>query len=61
MVTFHFLCHDGIDTGNGRDIHDVTDRTFDVREVNRFVQSHLDRADYFRFTHVLDELVGGIG
>ena len=53
----YLLGYNGIDTSDGGNVHDVTYRAFDVGEMNRFVQSHLNRADDFRFTHVLDELV----
>ena len=55
------LFHDGIDAGDGGDVDDIAHRTFDVGKVNRFVQSHLNRAYHFCFTHVLDELIGGVG
>ena len=57
----YLLGYNGIDTSDGGNVHDVTYRAFDVGEMNRFVQSHLNRADDFRFTHVLDELVGSVG
>ena len=57
FVFFQFFCYDGINTCNGCDVDDIAHRTFDVGEVDRFVQSHLDRSDYFCFAHSLNQLV----
>ena len=60
LALFLFFYY-GIDTCYCRDIYNVTDRAFDVGEMDRFVQSHLDRAYHFCFAHVLYELVCRIG
>lgn len=57
LLFLKFLGHDGVDAGNGRDVHDVAHGTFDVGEVNRLVQSDLNRADDLRFAHSLNQLV----
>ena len=41
------LHHDGVNHGNSGDIDDVAYRAFEVGKVDRFVKSHLDRANYF--------------
>ena len=61
LLMADFLGYDGIDTSDGGNVYNVTYGAFDVCEMNRFIQSHLYRADNFRFTHVLDELVSSIG
>lgn len=58
---FFLLVYDGIDHGYGCDIHNVADRTFEIGEVDRFVQSHLDRADEFCIrVHCLQQFVTGV-
>lgn len=61
LLRFFLFVDDGIDAGNGGDIDDVAHGALDVCKVNRFVQSHLNRADDLRFAHALDKLVGGVG
>lgn len=60
LALFLFFYY-GIDTCYCRDIYDVAYRAFNVGKVDRFVQSHLDRAYNFCFTHVLYELICGVG
>ena len=63
-VSFHssfLFVNNGIDHGYGCDIHNVTDGTFEIGEVDRFVQSHLDRADEFCIrVHCLQQFVTGV-
>lgn len=59
QLFFHLLCHQGIDDSHGGGVHDVTNRAFDIGEVDGLVQSHLDGADNLSVaTHGLNELVG---
>ena len=61
-MLFLFLLHDGINHGDGCDVDDVAYRGFPVGEVDRLVQTHLDRADNFTVVaHHLDKLVGLVG
>lgn len=46
LFLFFDFCHVSVDYGNGRYVHDVAHGTFEIGEVDRLVQSHLDRADY---------------
>jgi malate dehydrogenase (oxaloacetate-decarboxylating)(NADP+) len=47
--------------GYSCDIDNVADRAFEIGEMNRFVQSHLDRADEFRIrVHCLQQFVTGV-
>ena len=39
------LLNDSVYDSYGSQVHDITGRAFYVGEVDRFVQSHLDRAD----------------
>ena len=55
------LGYDRIDAGDSGDVDDIAHRAFNVGKVNRFVQSHLNRADYFCFAHALDKLVSSVG
>ena len=53
--------NDGVDHGYSCDIDNVADRAFEIGEMNRFVQSHLDRADEFRIrVHCLQQFVTGV-
>ena len=45
ILLFDLFLYDRIYDSDSRQVQDVTRRTFHVGEVDRFVQSHLDRAD----------------
>ena len=52
------LLNDGIDDSHGSDVDDVTHAAFEVGEVDRLLQSHLNWADNFGiFSHRLNHLV----
>ena len=52
------LLNDGIDDSHGSDVDDVTHAAFEVGEVDRLLQSHLNWADNFDiFSHRLNHLV----
>ena len=52
------LLNDGIDDSHGSDVDDVTHAAFEVGEVDRLLQSHLDWANNFGiFSHRLNHLV----
>ena len=59
-LTFHFLLNNGVNTSDSCNVDNVTDRTFNISKVNRFIQTHLDWADNFCLTHALNELVRSI-
>ena len=42
-----YLIHISVDYGNGSDIDDVADAGVEVCEVNRLVETHLDRTNHF--------------
>ncbi len=48
ILLFDLFLYDRIYDSDSRQVQDVTRRTFHVGEVDRFVQTHLDRADPFR-------------
>ena len=57
LLVFLFL-NDGIDDSHGSDVDDVTHAAFEVGEVDRLLQSHLNWADNFGiFSHRLNHLV----
>ena len=52
------LLNDGIDDSHGSDVDDVTHAAFEVGEVDRLLQSHLNWANNFGiFSHRLNHLV----
>ena len=56
------LLHVSVDGGDGRDVHDVAYRALEIGEMDRFVQSHLDRTDDLGLgTQALQELVAAVG
>ena len=61
LFFFLFLVNDSVNNRNRSDVYDIAYGSFTISEMDRFVQSHLYRADYLSFTHRLNELVGSIG
>lgn len=61
FIVLSSFVDNGINAGDSCDIDNIAYRAFNVGEVNWFVQSHLNRADHFGLTHVLNELIGSIG
>ena len=56
------LHHDGVDHGYCRHVDDIVDRTFEVGEVDRLVQTHLDGAYHLAIVdECLDHLVRRVG
>ena len=60
FLRLYLLCDNGIYDSHRRYVHDVAHGTFDVGEVDRLVQPHLDRPNHFRVAHGLYQLVGGV-
>ena len=60
FLRLYLLCDNGVYHGHDGDVHNVADGTFDVGEVYRLVQAHLDRPDHLRVAHGLYQLVGGV-
>ena len=51
VVVTYFLHHGGIDDSNGGEVYDVAHRGIHADEVDRLVQTHLDRTDNLAHTH----------
>ena len=58
---FDLFLYDRIYDSDSRQVQDVTRRTFHVGEVDRFVQTHLDRADRFADAECVEQLVSTVG
>ena len=61
FLRLYLLCDNGVYHGHDGDVHNVADGTFDVGEVDRLVQPHLDRPNHFRVAHGLYQFVGRVG
>ena len=61
LLLLYFL-YVRINGSNCRDVYNVANGTFEVGEVDRFVQPHLDWPNHFGFwTKALQQLVGAVG
>ena len=49
LIVSNFFVYNSIDNRYGCNVHNVAYRSFAIGEMNRLVQSHLDRADNFSF------------
>ena len=58
---FDLFLYDRIYDSDSRQVQDVTRRAFYVGEVDRFVQTHLDRADRFADAECVEQLVSTVG
>ena len=62
FLVMQLLRNNGIDAGDGGDVHDVTHRAFDVGEVDGFVQFPFESGRLLPFSLMLwNKLVSSVG
>ena len=61
VLFLDLLLNDSVYDSYERQFHDITVRAFFVGEVDRFVQTHLDRADRFADAECIEQLISTVG